>query len=154
MENFVPSKSDEVYLVPGTRPVEAATELETELGDALDDVTIVLVNPREAEPGVAENPLTTGDAQPAVADVREVTAVRRTSQGVTTHLFGLPDSAWSPRSVAEAIQEIQAGTAQYFTRAGDRVAFLEIKHARGGGAYLRASADGLPANNLDNLPQA
>jgi hypothetical protein len=37
---------DDVYLLPGTQPDSKATVNESSLGDALDDVTIVLENPR------------------------------------------------------------------------------------------------------------
>lgn len=81
--------------------------------------------------------------------VRRVTAVRRTMNGVTTHLCGPAGSEWSPINVRDAIQQAKAGIAQYFTQVGDKVAFLEIV----GDEYLRTRADAAPENNLDNLPE-
>jgi hypothetical protein len=81
--------------------------------------------------------------------VRQVVAVRRTTRGVTTHLCGPAGSEWSPISVADAVRQIQAGIARYFTQAGDKVAFLEVV----GRAYLRTRPDAAAENNLDNLPE-
>lgn len=80
--------------------------------------------------------------------VRQVTSVRRTTHGVTTHLCGPAGSEWSPISVADAIRQIKAGIARYFTRGGDRVAFLEVV----GNEYLRTRPDAAGENNLDSLP--
>ncbi len=81
--------------------------------------------------------------------MRQVTSVRRTAHGVTTHLCGPTGSEWSPISVKDAIHQIKAGIARYFTRAGDKVAFLEVV----GNEYLRTRPDAAAENNLDNLPE-
>lgn len=81
--------------------------------------------------------------------VRQVVSVRRTTHGVTTHLCGPAGSEWSPISVADAVRQIQAGIARYFTRAGDQVAFLEVV----GNQYLRTHPDAAVENNLDSLPE-
>jgi hypothetical protein len=81
--------------------------------------------------------------------VRQVTSVRRTPHGVTTHLCGPTGSEWSPISVADAIRQIKAGIARYFTQAGDKVAFLEVV----GNEYLRTTPDAAVENNLDYLPE-
>jgi hypothetical protein len=81
--------------------------------------------------------------------VRQVTSVRRTAHGVTTHLCGPAGSEWSPISVADAIRQIIGGIARYFTRVGDKVAFLEVV----GNEYLRTRPDAAAENNLDSLPK-
>jgi hypothetical protein len=80
--------------------------------------------------------------------LRQVVSARRTSHGVTTHLCGPPGAAWSPVTVADAIEQIETGVARYYTQSGNDVAFLEAV----GGRYLRTTPDAAPGNNLDNLP--
>ena len=80
--------------------------------------------------------------------LRQVTAVHRTQHGVTTHLCGPMGSAWSPVSVADAIRQIEAGVARYFTQFENSVAFLEVVDDR----FLRTKPDAVPGNNLDKLP--
>lgn len=80
---------------------------------------------------------------------RHVTAVRRTKQGVTTHLCN-EGAHWSPVSAGQAIQEIESGTIRYFTQEDDRLAVVHVVNSPGG-SYLRSQADPTSQNNLDNL---
>ena len=81
--------------------------------------------------------------------LREIVSVRRTEQGVTTHLCGPVGSEWSPISVKDVIHQISAGIAQYFTHVHDKVAFLDVIDNE----YLRTRPDTMLDNNLDNLPE-
>jgi hypothetical protein len=51
--------------------------------------------------------------------------------------------------VADAVRQIQSGIARYFTRAGDKVAFLDVVD----NSYLRTQPDAAEENNLDSLPE-
>ena len=80
--------------------------------------------------------------------VRQVMSVRRTGQGVITHLCGAVGSEWSPVTVDDAVKQIKTGVARYFTQTGNQVAFLEVVSDK----YLRTRPDMAEANNLDSLP--
>ena len=83
---------------------------------------------------------------------RHVTAVRRTKQGVTTHLCN-EGAHWSPVSVGQAIREIESGVIQYFTQVGNRLAVVHVVNGPNG-PYLRSQADPTSQNNLDSLARA
>ena len=64
-----------------------------------------------------------------------------------------PGAYWSPRSKADAIQDIESGVHQYYVSWKDgtntpiRVVTDVLR-----GKYLRTDKDNTPGNNLDNLP--
>ncbi len=80
-------------------------------------------------------------------------AVRRTgkdSDGDITKLCN-QGSAWSPRSKAGAIQDIEFGTHSYYVPWTD--GDTEIRVVNGPtGKYLRTDRDNTSRNNLDDLP--
>ena len=82
--------------------------------------------------------------------VRTVTSVKRRRK-TTTHLCNDLES-WSPVPVADAVRQIQAGTAIYLAVSGESVAFIEVVSDGKGGFYLRSHADQTSADNLDQLP--
>ncbi|MEX0864355.1 MAG: DUF3892 domain-containing protein [Acidimicrobiia bacterium] len=83
-----------------------------------------------------------------VATAREVTAVRKTTGDVITHLCN-QEVTWSPVTVAQAIRDIESGSIEYFVRSGDRI--VPVRSVDG--AYVRSQADDSQENNLDNLPR-
>jgi hypothetical protein len=84
-----------------------------------------------------------------VAD-RPVTHTLKNSDGDITALCN-PDESWSPRSVSEAIADIESGAHRYvvLSEEGDtRVQVIDGPHGR----YLRTYPDQAAFNNLDELP--
>ena len=81
------------------------------------------------------------------------TAKERISPGIKPTVKELhnPDSDWSPRTVAEAISDIDSGI-QYFARGPmGNEAEIEVRQ-RGGKRYLRTKPDEHGGNNLTELP--
>jgi hypothetical protein len=81
---------------------------------------------------------------------REVTAVKK-RRGTITHLCN-DGQPWSPMTVANAISQIQAGTARYVTRRNESRALIKVVRDGSGGFYLRTQSDRTSEDNLDNLP--
>lgn len=84
--------------------------------------------------------------------MREVTSVVRERRlkmppGRVTHLLGA-GAEWSPVPVQQAVREIEAGKAIYFTEGGGREAILHVAR-RGGRKYLRTAPDSVGENNLE-----
>jgi pimeloyl-ACP methyl ester carboxylesterase len=81
---------------------------------------------------------------------RMVTHVLRDADGDITHLCQ-PGAPWTPRSRADAIDDIRSGVHRYVVRgAGGRRVPIHVVDDHGG--YLRSGADAETANNLDDLP--
>jgi hypothetical protein len=83
--------------------------------------------------------------------VRLVTSVKKTKRDTITHLCN-DDESWSPVRVADAIQQIQAGTAIYIAVGGENFSFIDVVSDGQGGFYLRSRPDQTSDDNLDNLP--
>jgi FAD/FMN-containing dehydrogenase len=81
---------------------------------------------------------------------RDVTSVKK-KRGTITHLCN-DSQAWSPVTVAQAIEDIRAGTIHYFARRDDSRAPIVIVGDGRGGFHLRTRADKTSRDNLDNLP--
>ncbi|MBT3094008.1 MAG: DUF3892 domain-containing protein [Candidatus Thiodiazotropha sp. (ex Lucina pensylvanica)] len=63
-----------------------------------------------------------------------------------------PNEYWSPRSKANAIQDIESGTHQYYVPWTDGTR-TPIQIVNGpNGKYLRTDKDNTSRNNLDDLP--
>lgn len=63
-----------------------------------------------------------------------------------------PDEHWSPRSKANAIQDIESGLHQYYVPWNDGTK-TSIHVVNGpAGKYLRTDKDNTSNNNLDDLP--
>jgi FAD/FMN-containing dehydrogenase len=83
---------------------------------------------------------------------REVTAVKREGRlRRITHLCA-EGADWSPVPASLAIQQIESGAVQYFTRAGTLTSPIGVVQGRTG-RYLRSRADAGVADNLDRLPE-
>ncbi len=82
--------------------------------------------------------------------VRLVTAVRKAQRKIT-HLCHSGE-AWSPVPVAQAIQQIESGSMQYFATAGKSAALIKAVSDGHGGKVLRTAPDATAADNLDRLP--
>lgn len=84
---------------------------------------------------------------------RRVTATRKTTNGVITHLCNA-DAPWSPVPVATCIDEILSGRAVYYTlaAASESPTLIRVVQTAGGGRYLRTTATGPSDDNLDSLP--
>lgn len=59
--------------------------------------------------------------------------------------------AWSPRSKASAISDIEGGQSYYTRDSQGREAEVKVVQ-EGSNKYLRTTRDKSDANNLDNLP--
>ena len=81
---------------------------------------------------------------------RDVTSVKKT-HGTITHLCN-DTASWSPVTVAQAIDEIRAGTIHYFARRDDSRAAIVVVSDGHGGFHLRTQADNTSRDNLDKLP--
>ena len=81
---------------------------------------------------------------------RDVTSVKK-KHGTITHLCN-DGASWSPVTVAQAIEDIRAGTVHYFARRDDSRAAIAVVSDGHGGFYLRTRADRTSRDNLDKLP--
>ena len=82
---------------------------------------------------------------------RAVTQTRKGADGDITALCN-PKVSWSPRSKADAIQDINSGSHTYHVPWPDGQR-TEIKVIKGpNGPYLRTVRDGTTGNNLADLP--
>lgn len=82
---------------------------------------------------------------------RYVRATGKSSQGDITKLCNSGDF-WSPRSKAEAINDIESGLHQYWVN-WTHYPETQIKVVQGPtGKYLRTDRDNTSRNNLDDLP--
>jgi hypothetical protein len=81
---------------------------------------------------------------------RDVTSVKK-KHGTVTHLCN-DAASWSPVTVAQAIEDIQAGTVHYFARRDDSRAPIVVVNDGHGGFYVRTRADNTSRDNLDKLP--
>ncbi|NJK31025.1 MAG: DUF3892 domain-containing protein [Deltaproteobacteria bacterium] len=82
--------------------------------------------------------------------LREISAVTRSPTGAIVSVHN-PGAEWSPRSVADVIDDIESGRHVYQTTPGAGPIHV-VK--RGSSKYLRSGADDNPDNNLDKLPEA
>jgi len=100
----------------------------------------------EAEPDdlTAPRPATTPEAFDATPQHREVTATGKDEKGVVASLHG----EWGTVSKDEAISDIEAGRASYAVAGGQNLVVVDGPT----GKYLRSHADGVNADNLDELP--
>lgn len=82
---------------------------------------------------------------------RRVTATGKDSDGDITKLCH-GGMAWSPRSKANAISDIESNAHAYYVE--DRQGRRADVHVAGSGSskYLRTDPDSSCPNNLDNLP--
>ena len=81
---------------------------------------------------------------------RRVRQTGKDAQGDITSLCNTGE-AWSPRSKANAIADIEGNVHRYFVQeTGDRANVHVVDGPTG--KYLRTTADSGSANNLDNLP--
>lgn len=83
-------------------------------------------------------------ASPATPPHREVTATGKDEHGVVVSLHG----EWGMVSKHEAISDIEAGRASYAVTGGQNLVVVDGPT----GKYLRSHADGVNADNLDELP--
>ena len=82
---------------------------------------------------------------------RYVRATGKNSQGDITSLCNSGE-AWSPRSKANAISDIETGTHEYWVNWLNSPE-TQIKVVNGpSGKYLRTDRDSTSRNNLDDLP--
>ncbi|WP_421787950.1 DUF3892 domain-containing protein [Hyphobacterium sp.] len=82
---------------------------------------------------------------------RRVRCTSKDSDGDITHI-GNSGAAWSPKTVASAVREIDSGDYVYYVDECGHETLIETVHPDRGKAYLRTVADGYTSNNLDNLP--
>ena len=82
--------------------------------------------------------------------LRWIRAVSRSPTGAIVRVHD-PGAAWSPRAVADVIDDIESGRHVYQTTPGAGAVHV-IKS--GATKYLRSGADNNPDNNLDRLPEA
>ena len=80
---------------------------------------------------------------------RRVTCVRRDSGRDTTDICN-PDSAWSIRTKAQAIHEIENGEHVYYVESGGKETVIDVVDDPDG-KYLRTRGDSTTKNNLDDL---
>lgn len=81
-------------------------------------------------------------------------AVRNTgkdSDGDITKLCD-PGQSWSPRSKADAIQDIEGGTHTYHVPWKSGRTEIRVVNDPQKGKYLRTDRDNTTKNNLDDLP--
>jgi hypothetical protein len=82
---------------------------------------------------------------------RYVRATGKNSQGDITSLCNSSE-AWSPRSKANAISDIESGTHEYWVNWLNSPE-TQIRVVNGqSGKYLRTDRDSTSRNNLDDLP--
>jgi hypothetical protein len=92
-----------------------------------------------------------GGGPPITVGRRQVTRVRKNTEGDLTHLCGAPNAGWGPVPIADAIAQIRSGAATYVAHAGGSDAAIHVVNDPDG-PYLRTVPDANPANNLDALP--
>lgn len=81
---------------------------------------------------------------------RDVTRTGKDTDGDITKLC-LPGAAWSPRLKADAINDIESGTVDYYVPWSDGTR-TKIHVVNGPtGKYLRTDKDSTTRNNLDDL---
>jgi hypothetical protein len=81
---------------------------------------------------------------------RKVTGSGKDRNGNITSLCK-PGETWSPRSSANCISDIEAGTSTYYVAWPEKE--TEIRVVNGPtGKYLRTDRDTTTRNNLDDLP--
>lgn len=82
---------------------------------------------------------------------RQVKATGKNDDGDITSLCN-EWQTWSPRSKANAINDIESGIHQYFVKeTGTQEVAVKVK-SRDGKKYLTTEADSNSKNNLDKLP--
>jgi hypothetical protein len=81
---------------------------------------------------------------------REVTRTRKDKNNVITALCN-PSAGWSPRSKADAINDIEFKTHTYHVKWPEKRTEIRVVNDRDG-KYLRTDRDNTTRNNLLDLP--
>lgn len=82
---------------------------------------------------------------------RYVTKTGKDRDGDITKLCNAGE-AWSPRSKADAIRDIEGKIHEYFVRWPEKETRVEVINDAKKGKYLRTDRDTTTRNNLDELP--
>ncbi|MET0985133.1 MAG: FAD-binding protein [Steroidobacteraceae bacterium] len=105
---------------------------------------------QRADSSIFSNAFTRQRGLEPVGIARDVTSVKK-KHGTITHLCN-DAASWSPVTVAQAIEDIRAGTVHYFALRDDSRASIVVVSDGHGGFHLRTRADNTSRNNLDMLP--
>ncbi len=81
---------------------------------------------------------------------RQVTRTGKDRNGNITSLCK-PGEAWSPRSSADCIRDIETGTHSYYVAWPEKQTDIRVVQGPNG-KYLRTDRDATTRNNLDDLP--
>ena len=83
---------------------------------------------------------------------RPVTHTRKDNSGNITAI-GKPGESWSPRTISDAIRDIETGVERYYVPWPEKSTWIEVVNGANG-KYLRADRDSTTRNNLDDLPSS